>query len=111
MNTVESVPASLDWNVYKGDTARLNLILRDQNNELMDLSDYSFSGQIRLLPKSTEILQEITVTKSDSVVTIIIEDTNNLPRTSYFDIQANNTDGTIQTFVKGTINAEDDVTR
>lgn len=111
MNTVESVPASLDWNVYKGDTARLNLILRDQNNELMDLSDYYFAGQIRVTPKDTEILQEITVTKSDSVVTIIIEDTNNLPRTSYFDIQSSTNDGTVQTVVRGTINAEDDVTR
>lgn len=110
MNTVDSVPAFLEWNVYKGDTARLNIILRDESNDLMDLTDYTFAGQVRATPKDTEILQEITITKSESVITLLLEDTANLPRKSYFDIQSTK-DGNIQTILKGNINGEDDVTR
>ena len=33
MNTVESIPAFLEWNVYKGDTEKLNIILRDESNK------------------------------------------------------------------------------
>lgn len=112
MNTVESIPAFLDWNVYKGDTARLNIILRDESNEQMDLSNYEFAGQVKASPKDNVPLQEITILKSDSVITLLIEDTSTLPRKSYFDIQSTNIDsGDIQTILKGNINAEDDVTR
>jgi len=111
MTTINNVPAFLDWNVYQGDTARISVILRDESNEKMDLSDYSFEGQVRAEPKSTEVLQEITITKSDSLITLVIPNTTNLPRKSYFDIQSEHTDGTITTILKGNVNKEDDVTR
>jgi len=111
MNTIDSVPANLDWNVYRGDTARLNIILRDESNELMDLTDYEFEGQVKASPKDVQSLQEITITKSDSVITLIIPDTSNLPRKSYFDIQGTHSNGDIQTILKGNVNVEDDVTR
>ena len=66
MNTVDSVPATLDWNLYRGDTARINIILRDESNEVMDLSVYEFQGQVKATPKDIESLQEITITKSES---------------------------------------------
>jgi len=111
MNTVESVPAFLEWNVYKGDTARLNIILRDESNKEMDLSDYEFAGQVKASPKDNDSLQEITIVKSDSVITLTLDDTSTLPRKSYFDIQSTHASGDIQTILKGNINAEDDVTR
>ena len=111
MNTVESVPAFLDWNVYKGDTARLNIILRDESNKEMDLSEYEFAGQVKASPKDNDSLQEITIVKSDSLITLTLDDTSTLPRKSYFDIQSTNINGDIQTILKGNINAEDDVTR
>ncbi len=111
MNTVESVPAFLEWNVYKGDTARLNIILRDESNKEMDLSEYEFAGQVKASPKDNDSLQEITIVKSNSVLTLTLQDTSTLPRKSYFDIQSTNANGDVQTILKGNINAEDDVTR
>ncbi len=111
MNTIDSVPAFLDWNVYRGDTARLNIILRDESNEVMDLSDYTFEGQVKAAPKDTNSLQEITIVKSDSQLTLVIPDTSELPRKAYFDIQGTHTNGDIQTILKGNVNVEDDVTR
>ena len=111
MNTIDSVPASLDWNVYRGDTARINIILRDESNELMDLTDYEFEGQVKASPKDVQSLQEITITKSESAVTLLIPDTSNLPRKAYFDIQSTHSTGDVQTILKGNINVEDDVTR
>lgn len=111
MNTVDSVPATLDWNLYRGDTARINIILRDESNEVMDLSVYEFQGQVKATPKDIESLQEITITKSESAITLLIPDTSNLPRKAYFDIQSTHTSGDVQTILKGNINVEDDVTR
>lgn len=111
MNTVDSVPATLDWNLYRGDTARINIVLRDESNEVMDLSVYEFQGQVKASPKDIESLQEITITKSESAITLLIPDTSNLPRKAYFDIQSTHTSGDVQTILKGNINVEDDVTR
>lgn len=107
------VPPNLEWRVYKGDSAQMTLIVKDENDELVDLSGWVFRGQIRKSPKDEQPEFTMTVTgTSTGIISIIIEDTTTLYPQMYFDIEGTYMEnGIVKTFVKGQILAEEDVTR
>lgn len=112
MNTISNVPGSIEWLVYKGDTAALTIIMKDQDGKDLDISGLSFTGQIKLQPEDAEEEQTLTIATNENVITVVIPDTSILSKISYFDIHSiNNVTDEVMTILKGRINAEMDVTR
>ena len=112
MALIDMIPPNLEWRVYKGDTANLTLIVKDENDELVDLTPWTFTGHIKKSPKdeNPEFIMAVTAT-SEGVISVIIEDSHSLYPQMYFDVQGTHTeDGVVKTFVKGQIIAEEDVT-
>jgi hypothetical protein len=112
MNLIDQLPPSIEWYVYSGDTARLTLFVVDADDQPIDLSEYTFEGQIRFTPSHPEAEFVLTVTGTeDGVVTINIEDTASLANQMYFDIQSTSPEDVVNTILRGVIIKEQDVTR
>lgn len=112
MNLIDQLPPSIEWYVYSGDTARLTLFVVDADDQPIDLSEYTFEGQLRSTPNHPEAEFELTVTgDAQGVVTVVINDTASLANQMYFDIQATSPEEVINTIIRGVIIKEQDVTR
>ena len=111
MQTISSVPATIEWKVYKGDTSRPTIILEDDNGVAIDTEGFVYFGQIREEADAVDALQDLTITSVDNLITVDIDDSSSLPSLSYFDIQITKEDDTVITILKGQIYAEDDVSR
>jgi hypothetical protein len=111
MQTLNSQPDSMDWQVYRNDSTVLTLVLVDTNDVALDLTDWNFSGQVRQFPTNTAVLDAMDIVKNANVLTIGL-DTTNLDVMNYFDIQGVNTvTSTVSTILTGTIYVQEDVTR
>lgn len=112
MNTISTIPCSIEWMVYKGDTASLTIVMKDQDGKDLDITDLVFDGEIKLQPEDAEPEQTLSIGVNENVLTVVIPDTSILDKVSYFDIHSENTETQeIVTILKGRIIAEMDVTR
>ena len=111
MQTLYSQPDSMDWRVYRNDSTVMTLVLVDSNDVPLDLSDWTFTGQVRQFPTNTVVLDSMDIVKNANILTIGL-DTQNLDVLNFFDIQGiNGTTNKIVTILTGTINVQEDVTR
>jgi hypothetical protein len=111
METLDNLPPSMDWQVYKNDTTTMTLALVDINNNALDLTDWDFAGHVRQLPSDTLVLDVMGIVKNENVLTIALT-TGNLDVMNYFDIEGVNTvTGKVSTILTGTIYVQEDVTR
>lgn len=113
MAIINAIPGTLEWRVYKGDTATLTLLIRDANDDAIDLADWSFAAQARLYQEdvNAEFILPV-VSNGNGVISVQIDDTSVLPDMLYFDVQGTNSvTDVVKTFVKGIIVSEQDVTR
>jgi hypothetical protein len=89
----------------------LTLVLVDTNNVALDLSDWTFTGQVRQFPTNETVLDSMEIVKNENILTIGL-DTTNLDVMNFFDIQGvNGITEKISTILTGTIYVEEDVTR
>jgi hypothetical protein len=111
MKVLNSQPDSLDWYVYRNDTTNLTVVVRDSQNEALDLTNWEFSGSVRETPRTSSVITELNITRNEDVLSIFL-DTENLNKINYFDIEAKNNDlQKTTTVLKGIIYVEEDVTR
>lgn len=111
METLNSQPPAMDWQVYRNDNTVMTLVLVDTNDAKLDLTDWEFSGQVRQFPTNNTVLDAFDIVKNENVLTIGLDSTN-LDVMNYFDIQGTNTvTETVSTILTGTIYVQEDVTR
>jgi hypothetical protein len=110
METLNLQPPSVEWMVYRNDTTEMTVLLVDENDEALDLTDWTFTGKVREYPSDATVLETLSVTKTDNALAIVL-DNSDLPLISYFDIQGVNTDNKVSTVLRGQIIVEEDVTR
>ena len=110
METLNVQPPSVEWMVYRNDTTEMTVLLVDENDEALDLTDWTFTGKVREYPSDATVLETLTITKTDNALAIGL-DNSDLPLISYFDIQGVNTDNKVSTVLRGQIIVEEDVTR
>jgi len=111
METLNLLPPSIEWIIYRNDTTALTVVLVDENDAALDLTDWTFTGKVREYPSDAAVLVTLTVTKDENVLTVEL-DNSDLPITSYFDIEGiNSTNANVSTVVRGRIQVEEDVTR
>lgn len=111
METLNSQPPAMDWEVYRNDNTVMTLVLVDANDAKLDLTDWEFSGQVRQFPTNTAVLDALDIIKNENVLTIGL-DTTDLDVMNYFDIQGiNSVTETVSTILTGTIYVQEDVTR
>jgi len=111
METLNLQPPSVEWLTYRNDTTTLTVVLVDENDAALDLTDWTFTGKVREYPSDAAVLETLTITKADNVLTVEL-DNSTLPITSYFDIEGINSDNAnVSTVLRGRIAVEEDVTR
>lgn len=111
MEILNVQPPAMDWQVYKNDSTVMTLVLVDVDDVPLDLTDWSFAGQVRQLPSNQEVLNSMNIVKNQNVLTVGL-DTNDLDVMNYFDIQGTNSvTSTVSTILTGTIYVQEDVTR
>jgi len=111
METLNLQPPSVEWMVYRNDTTELTMLLVDENDAALDLTDWNFTGKVREYPSDASVLVTLTITKVDNALTVVL-DNSELPLISYFDIEGINSDNAnVSTVLRGRISVEEDVTR
>lgn len=111
MDTLNVQPPAMDWQVYRNDSTILTLVLVDENDNKLDLTDWSFAGEVRQFPLNSVVLDSMNIVKNDNILTIGL-DTTGLDTMNYFDIQGtNDVSSTVSTILTGTIYVQEDVTR
>lgn len=111
METLNLVPPSVEWQTYRNDTTEMTVILVDENDSALDLTDWTFTGKVREYPSDAAVIETLTITKVDNALTIVL-DNSDLPLTSYFDIEGTNSENAkVSTVLRGRIAVEEDVTR
>lgn len=111
METLNLIPPSVEWQTYRNDTTEMTVLLVDENEAALDLTDWTFTGKVREYPSDSAVVQNLVVTKNENALTIVL-DNSEIPLTSYFDIQGVNTEtNKVSTVLKGRIQVEEDVTR
>ena len=111
METLNVQPPSIEWMVYRNDTTELTMLLVDENDAALDLTDWDFTGKVREYPSDGAVLVTLTITKADNALTVLL-DNSDLPITSYFDIEGiNSVNDKVSTVLRGRIQVEEDVTR
>ena len=111
METLNLIPPSVEWQTYRNDTTEMTVLLVDENDAALDLTDWTFTGKVREYPSDATVLETLTITKNENALTIVL-DNSLLPLTSYFDIEGINSDtAKVSTVLRGRIAVEEDVTR
>lgn len=118
------VPGQADITIYQGDTFNGFMRLRTQNPDgtpgaYIDLTGAVGLAQIRPDEASAVILADFTVTLADQVAltggvffTLAPADTTALnPGQAMWDIQLTLADGTVNTYLKGVVTVEAEVSR
>ena len=111
METLNLIPPSVEWQTYRNDTTEMTVLLVDENDAALDLTDWTFTGKVREYPSDATVLETLTITKTENALTIVL-DNSLLPLTSYFDIEGINSENNkVSTVLRGRIAVEEDVTR
>lgn len=111
MEALNSQPPAMEWKVQRNDSTVMTLVLVDTNNAKLDLTDWTFTGQVRQFPTDSVVLDAMDIVKNENVLTIGL-DTTGLEVLNYFDIQGvNDITETVSTIVTGQIYVQEDVTR
>jgi hypothetical protein len=111
METLNLIPPSVEWQTYRNDTTEMTVVLVDENDAALDLTDWTFTGKVREYPSDATVIETLTITKDANALTIVL-DNSDLPLTSYFDIEGINTENNkVSTVLRGRIAVEEDVTR
>jgi len=111
METLNLIPPSVEWQTYRNDTTEMTVLLVDENDTAIDLTDWTFTGKVREYPSDTTVIETLIITKIDNALTIVL-DNSDLPLTSYFDIEGINSENNkVSTVLRGRIAVEEDVTR
>ena len=111
METLNLIPPSVEWQTYRNDTTEMTVILVDENDDALDLTDWNFTGKVREYPTDASVITTLTITKNENSLTIVL-DNEDLPLLSYFDIQGINAENDkVSTVLRGQISVEEDVTR
>ena len=111
METLNLIPPSVEWQTYRNDTTEMTVILVDENDQALDLTDWTFTGKVREYPGDASVVQNLVVTKNENALTIVL-DNSEIPLTSYFDVEGVNSEtNKVSTVLRGRIQVEEDVTR
>jgi hypothetical protein len=111
METLNLVPPSIEWQTYRNDTTEMTVVLVDENDAALDLTNWTFTGKVREYPADAAVLLTLTITKADNALKVVLNNST-LPLISYFDIQGiNSTNNKVSTVLRGQIIVEQDVTR
>lgn len=109
-------PADLPFDIYRGDSYRLQLKLwdRDENGaqQPLDLTDVLVKAEIRDRPAGTNITAlSCTVTLPNIIdIFLFAGDSAKLPRNGVWDLQLTYPSGEVKTPLAGQVKVRDDVT-
>jgi hypothetical protein len=112
---VLSSPMKVDLQVYRGDTGQFRLSVTDPNGNPVNLSGYTWDGDIRLKAADTAAVTSFTITPvvgdtSSVDVALTALESELLSGTMVYDIEMRKT-GVVSTLIYGNITVTQDVSR
>jgi len=111
MDILDLQPPTIEWRVYRNDSAPMTILLADSDGNALDLEDWDFEAKVREYPLDAAVVTTMSIVKNENVLTIEL-DTTDLPMISFFDIEGiNNVNNKVNTVLRGQIFIEEDVTR
>jgi hypothetical protein len=105
-----------DFDLIRGDDFQKVLTFKDSSGELLDVSSWAFTGQVRADPDSTSPSASFAfdvTDAADGVVTATVDADQTaelVNRFYYYDLQRDDGETTL-TFIRGRLNLIKDVTR
>ena len=112
MNVIDQLPGQIEWRVYSGDDATITLIVLEDDNTPVDLSQWIFVGQIKRDESQADPEFELDIHATDvGIVNISVHDTSELRNSMVFDVQGTNANNVTKTLVRGVIIKDQDVSR
>lgn len=109
MEILDLTPPQLEWRIYRGDTSTFNIIVVDDSDKAIDISEYTFEAIL----KNNEMVELVNLEVSviGNVITIAMAEQEGLTITGrhYFDLQGTK-NGNVTTFIRGTVFVEGDIT-
>ena len=117
--TVKRVAADVNIQFHQGDDVSFSFRFKTSDDELIDLSDYEATAQIRKQAGTFDTPPLATfvcvIDGFDLTIDLSSEETSDLPNTSNralaWDLQLINSSGKIKTFLKGDVTVDREVTR
>lgn len=111
MDILDLQPPTVEWRVYRNDSAAMTVLLADTDGNALDLDDWTFEGDVREYPLDANPIETLSIVKNENVLTIAV-DTTDLTSICFFDIQGTNAvNNKVSTVLRGQIFVEEDVTR
>ncbi len=106
MEILDLTPPQLEWRIYKGDTSTFNIIVVDDADKPLDISEYTFEAIL----KNNEMVEivPLDISVNGNTVTLGVPMGTDLSPRNYFDLQGTRQDS-VTTFIRGTIFAEGDI--
>jgi len=105
-------PANLDLDLYRGDSARMQVTLWDKDHQPLDLTDVSARAEIRDRPAGTILVPLTCVVTLPNIidVTLKAKDSRDLPPAGVWDLQLTYASGEVNTPLAGQVRVTPDVT-
>ena len=107
MEILDLTPPQLEWRIYRGDTSTFNIIVVDDSDKAIDISEYTFEAIL----KNNEMVEivPLDISVNANSITLTLPQGSELTSRNYFDLQGTKY-GNITTFLRGTVFSEGDVT-
>ena len=107
MEILDLTPPQLEWRIYRGDTSTFNIIVVDDSDKAIDISEYTFEAIL----KNNEMVEIVSldISINGNSITLTLPAEAELTARNYFDLQGTK-NGKITTFLRGTVFSEGDVT-
>jgi len=105
-------PANLDLDLYRGDSARMQVTLWDKAHAPIDLTDVVARAEIRDRAAGTIVIPLTCVITLPNIidVTLAASDSMNLPPAGGWDLQLTYASGEVNTPIAGLVRVTPDVT-
>ena len=73
METLNLQPPSVEWLTYRNDTTEMTMLLVDENDKALDLTDWNFTGKVREYPTDASCIQNLAITKNANSLTVVLD--------------------------------------
>lgn len=105
-------PANLDLDLYRGDSARMQVTLWDKDHLPIDLTGVSARAEIRDRPAGTTVIPLTCAITLPNIIdmTLKAKDSRDLPPAGVWDLQLTYVSGEVSTPLAGQVKVTPDVT-
>lgn len=106
------LPSRYDIDLYRGDTFKFSLVLKDVNSVVIDITGWTGLCQVKNSVGAVVDTPTVTVGGTNGTVTVNMGDTSSLAEDTYsYDVQMTDTTGNKRTYIGGNVVVTGDISQ